>query len=157
MNKSSQGEGVMYYEKAGFGERLVAYLIDSCIVGLIAGVPAGCVGVIAGVMVDLESSSGFGTLVLLIFLALSVTSVASILYYGLMWSRTGQTYGKKIMGLRVVTLDGGLPGFWPSVGRVVVGYGISSVAFNLGFLWMLWDDQQQTWHDKMFGTFVVKS
>jgi uncharacterized RDD family membrane protein YckC len=27
--------------------------------------------------------------------------------------------------------------------------------FYLGYLWMLWDPQQQTWHDKLVGTTVV--
>jgi uncharacterized RDD family membrane protein YckC len=74
-----------------------------------------------------------------------------------MWSKSGQTLGKKIMRIQVVTLDGQLPSFWKSIGRAIIGYGISSFVFNLGFLWMLWDDQKQTWHDKLFGTYVVKA
>jgi len=27
--------------------------------------------------------------------------------------------------------------------------------FLLGYLWMLWDAQQQTWHDKLANTTVV--
>ena len=146
----------MYNERAGFGERLVAYVIDSIVVGIIVGVPTACIGVVAGFMVNLESNSGLATFIGLFFLVLIIAAVGSFLYYGLMWSRSGQTVGKKMMGLQVVTTDGSLPSFWVSVGRAILGYGLSNSVFNLGFLWMLWDDQQQTWHDKLFSTYVVK-
>ena len=146
----------MYSERAGFGERLVAYLLDSVIVGLIIGIPTACVGGVAAFMVDLESASGLAIFMGLFFLVILIAAVGSFLYFGRMWSRTGQTVGKKLMGLQVVTADGSLPGFWRAVGRAVIGYGLSSAVFNLGFLWMLWDELQQTWHDKLFGTYVVK-
>jgi len=146
----------MYREKAGFGERLVAYLIDSVIVGLILGLPGACLGGIAGFAIDTETGTGVGILAVLVVLYIIIATVGSFLYYGLMWSRSGQTVGKKMMGLQVVTTEGELPGFWRSVARAIIGYGLSSAVFNLGFLWMLWDDQQQTWHDKLFGTYVVK-
>lgn len=147
----------MYYERAEFGERLVAYLVDSLIVGLIAGIPAGCLGALLSLLFDLESGEGIGLYALLVTLVVMIAVMGSFLYYGLMWSRTGQTLGKKMMGLRVITTDGENPGFWRAIGRAVIGYWLSSAVFSLGFLWMLWDDQKQTWHDKLFGTYVVKA
>jgi uncharacterized RDD family membrane protein YckC len=146
----------VYSEKAGFGERLVAYIIDAVVVGLIVAIPVGCVAVAAVSMGDRESTTGVAVNLAILLLTLFLAAAGSILYYGLAWSRSGQTLGKKVMGLQVVTGEGNLPGFWCSVGRVVIGYGLSSAAFNLGFLWMLWDEGQQTWHDKIFNTFVVK-
>jgi uncharacterized RDD family membrane protein YckC len=146
----------VYRERAGFGERLVAYTIDSVVVGLIIAIPVGCVAVAATYLGDRESITGVAVNLAIILLVLLLAAVGSILYYGLAWSRSGQTLGKKVMGLQVVTGEGDLPGFWRSVGRAVIGYGLSSVAFDLGFLWMLWDEAQQTWHDKLFDTFVVK-
>jgi hypothetical protein len=32
----------------------------------------------------------------------------------------------------------------------------SSAIFYLGYLWMLWDDKKQTWHDKVVNSVVVK-
>ena len=29
--------------------------------------------------------------------------------------------------------------------------------FYLGYLWMLWDDKKQTWHDKVVGSSVVRA
>jgi uncharacterized RDD family membrane protein YckC len=31
----------------------------------------------------------------------------------------------------------------------------SAIPLYLGFLWMLWDNKKQTWHDKAAGTVVV--
>ena len=33
---------------------------------------------------------------------------------------------------------------------------LSGVVFYLGFLWMLWDEKSQTWHDKLAETNVVE-
>ena len=34
---------------------------------------------------------------------------------------------------------------------------ISGQICYLGYLWMLWDGKNQTWHDKVAGTFVVRT
>jgi uncharacterized RDD family membrane protein YckC len=33
---------------------------------------------------------------------------------------------------------------------------VSGYVCLLGYLWMLWDDKKQTWHDKMVGSNVVR-
>ncbi len=147
----------MYFNRADFGQRLVAYIIDTFIVGLIAGIPGGCLAVAGSFVFNSDSGAGAGILVLLVILAVLISIVGSILYYGLMWSRTGQTVGKKLMGIKVVSTDGVPPSFWIAIGRATIGYALSSTVMDIGFLWMLWDDQQQTWHDKLFGTYVVKA
>ncbi|TFG67405.1 MAG: RDD family protein [Anaerolineales bacterium] len=146
----------MYFNRADFGQRLVAYIIDTFIVGLIAGIPGGCLAV-TGSFALKDTEAGIGILVILVLLTVVISIVGSILYYGLMWSKTGQTVGKKLMGIKVVTADGVPPGFWLAIGRATIGYALSSAVMDLGFLWMLWDDQQQTLHDKLFGTYVVKA
>ncbi|MEY4173609.1 MAG: hypothetical protein RI900_774, partial [Actinomycetota bacterium] len=32
---------------------------------------------------------------------------------------------------------------------------ISTALFYLGYLWMLWDGEKQTWHDKVVGSIVI--
>lgn len=34
---------------------------------------------------------------------------------------------------------------------------ISGICFGLGYLWMLFDQDNQTWHDKILNTVVVQS
>ena len=66
----------------------------------------------------------------------------------------GQTLGKMALGLRVSGPDGGKPAFWRAALRETIGKLVSSYALCLVHLWMLWDRQQQTWHDKMAQTHV---
>jgi len=68
---------------------------------------------------------------------------------------TGQTLGKKALGIRVIDISRGGPigplrAFIRWAGRIV-----STLAFYLGYLWMLWDREKQTWHDKMARSVVV--
>jgi uncharacterized RDD family membrane protein YckC len=67
----------------------------------------------------------------------------------------GYTVGKKIMGIRVVSLKGGkvdwVRAFVRSVSKI-----LSGMFFFLGYFWMLWDEDSQTWHDKLAETIVVR-
>jgi uncharacterized RDD family membrane protein YckC len=70
-------------------------------------------------------------------------------------SQSGQTVGKRATKIRVISsLDGGPIGFGRGLLRYL-GKVISGLALGLGYLWMLWDPQRQTWHDKIANTFVV--
>jgi len=71
--------------------------------------------------------------------------------------RTGQTWGRKIVGIKVIGETSGEPiGFGRALGRQLFAGFISAQIFYLGYLWMLWDDKKQTWHDKVVGSIVVK-
>ncbi|MGC9396242.1 MAG: RDD family protein [Anaerolineae bacterium] len=143
---------------ASFWKRFFAYLIDSVIVGLIAGVPAGCLGGLAPMfMSGMDEDFLVFVIVIIVFIAVIWAFIASALYYAIMWSRSGQTLGKKWLGIKIVTADWNPPSFWLALGRAVIGYWLSNLVFGLGFLWMLWDDYQQGWHDKLFGTYVIEA
>ena len=69
---------------------------------------------------------------------------------------TGQSWGRKVAGLKVVDGQGEPIGFWRALGRNVFAMYISAPLLYLGFLWVIWDSQKQAWHDKVFRTFVVR-
>lgn len=120
--------------RAGFGQRFGAALIDGILIGVI--------GAIANVSVH----SAVGGVIPL---------ALGIAYFGyLEGSNSGQTLGKKWVGIRVIDFNTGGPiGF----GRAVIRYfgrWVSAIACLLGYFWMLWDKEKQTWHDK-FATDVV--
>lgn len=87
--------------------------------------------------------------------------VASVVFlaYGI-WACTlysrGTTPGKNILGMVVLDEDGDPAGFWRMLGREWIGKFFSALVFGVGYLWILIDDERQGWHDKMFGTHVVK-
>ncbi len=68
----------------------------------------------------------------------------------------GQTIGKKIMGIRVVKTDGSSVDWVKAFVRSLCRY-LSSLALLLGYFWMLWDKDSQTWHDKLAETDVVEA
>lgn len=143
---------------ASFGKRLVAYVIDSFIVGLIGGVPVAClVGGASALITSMDEEAAVLVMVLISFVAVIWAVVASALYFAWMWSRTGQTLGKKWLGIKIVTAERTPPSFWRAMGRAIIGYWLSDLIFGLGFLWMLWDDYRQCWHDKLFSTYVIEA
>ena len=123
-------------EKVGFLLRLVAYLIDAVILAAIYLV-LGVVGV----------GQTTATVILV---------VVAIVYVIGMWTLAGgQTVGKMLVGIKVVSTDGSPITIGKAVLRYI-GYIVSSLIVCLGFLWVIWDADKQGWHDKIAGTYVVK-
>lgn len=75
-------------------------------------------------------------------------------YFIVFWMLVGQTPGKMLMGVRVVSMNGRPLSFFQAVRRLI-GYYISMLVFFLGFLWILISDSRQGWHDKFARTYVI--
>jgi serine/threonine protein kinase len=133
------------FQFAGFGQRFIASLIDG-IVLWIAGVLIGAIALV------LASDSTYDSLTCCLQL---LPTGLSFSYYTYFHAHSGQTPGKKAMRIKVVSSDGSPVSTGKSIVRTI-GYWISTLFFCLGFLWMLWDQDKQTWHDKMAGTYVIK-
>jgi len=71
------------------------------------------------------------------------------------WLWRGTTIGGIVFNLKVVRLDGRPVDAATAAVRTLVAF-LSVAALGLGFLWCLWDDERQTWHDKVAGTVVVR-
>ncbi len=158
--------GPLGMPKASFGQRFVSWLIDGIIVGFLAGIPfmifvAGAIGVAAGsATVDAYgnatvSDAAAGGAVGLVLLGVMIMIVLPAAYIIFMVAK-GQTLGNKVAGMRFLTPEGNAPGFGRSFVRFIVQYLISGIFF-IGYLWMFWDPQQQTLHDKLSGIFGVSS
>jgi uncharacterized RDD family membrane protein YckC len=142
MYEATSGFATQQY--AGFGIRLGAYIIDAIIIG-----------VIVGILTAIGRASGSDSLTGLSGGAGGLIGFFYLVYF---WATTGQTPGKRVLGLRVVGRDdstGGI-GWGPAIIRWI-GYLISGAVFLIGFLWIIWDNQKQGWHDKLAGTHVVRS
>jgi uncharacterized RDD family membrane protein YckC len=141
------------YEFGGFGERLIAYLVDVLIVTFLVI----AIIILAGLVVGVGAAGGSGLLavagILVIVVAVLVVPFA---YFPYFWARTGQTPGMKIFGLRVVRdIDGGPIDGGAALLRLI-GYWVSSLVFYLGFIWIFIDKRKRGWHDLIAGTVVVK-
>ncbi len=70
-------------------------------------------------------------------------------------STAGATPGKRAMGIRIIDSRTGDPiGYGRSLLRFF-GRLLSGAFMDLGYLWMLWDNEKQCWHDKMSNDVVV--
>lgn len=66
----------------------------------------------------------------------------------------GQTVGKRLMGIRVVRLDGEPITWWTAFERAG-GYAAGFATGLLGFAQVYWDANRQAIHDRIVGTVVV--
>jgi len=66
----------------------------------------------------------------------------------------GQTIGKKLLGIKVLQLDGTPLSLWDSFGRYG-GYGAGLATGLLGFIQIYWDPNRQAIHDQISATVVI--
>lgn len=158
----------MLGQYAGFITRAVALVLDILIVMTIMFViywsvrlpmafflnitPTSCVGA------SLQDSRGLFSRE---FLCKTVDYIWAItaaftapIYFILFYSSTGQTIGMYVMGARVVRMDGKHMSLLGSLIRWL-GMFVAMVPLGLGFIWVLFDDRRQGWHDKLAHTCVV--
>lgn len=72
-----------------------------------------------------------------------------------LWKAKGTTIGGVICGLKVVRLDDRPVDWSVAVVRGLGGF-LSLFVIGLGFIWVAFDDQRQSWHDKIAGTTIVR-
>lgn len=121
--------------RAGFWRRFAGALID--------GVGLGIVSVIIRSIIGATAGSGIGIL------------IAGVYFTWMIGRDAGQTLGQMAMGIRVIDFSSGGPiGYGRALIRWIVSY-ISAIVILLGYLWMLWDRENQTWHDKAANDVVV--
>jgi uncharacterized RDD family membrane protein YckC len=77
-------------------------------------------------------------------------------YFGYFWGKDGQSLGMKLVNIKVIHRDSDQISFLRGGLRGTFGYWVSSLIFGLGFLWAAFDAEKETWHDKIFDTWVVK-
>ena len=114
--------------RAGFWIRAVALLLDLILVGIVCSI------------IGIPTHNG-----LLLILAA---------YGAVMWKLRGTTIGGIVCGLRVARLDGRAID-WPTAVTRALGSFLSLFVAGLGFIWVVFDPERQSWHDKIAGTVMV--
>lgn len=133
------------------GARLGAAIID----GLICGIAAYClvlaltftIGITWFLIGPLSSLLSYG-----IFLALNSSAL----------KESGQTIGKKILGIRIANLDGSKPAFEQLAFRRYLFYLLGVIPFIGGLIALvdcltIFRDNRRCLHDDFAGTIVVKA
>jgi uncharacterized RDD family membrane protein YckC len=124
------------YELATVGMRFVAFIIDNILLFII--------GFIVGLFLAIFNLDSIvvGILINLVY------------HWYFLTRREGQTPGKSAVNIRVIKTDGTPISDSDAIIRVF-GYYVSSIALGIGFLWAIFDANNQGWHDKMANTYVV--
>lgn len=119
--------------RAGFWIRTAAAVLDFLLIGI-------CTGFLD----SLFDFSGPG------FLFFSLATYSAVL-----WKHKGTTIGGIICGLKVVRLDDRPIDWGVAIVRSLSAF-LSLAVAGLGFIWVAFDDEKQSWHDKIAGTTIVK-
>lgn len=101
----------------------------------------------------LPTSQGWAIIIVLAAVGL----VAFFVMYSRAVGKTGQFWGHRAAGIRIVDAETGGPiGSGKAFGRYLLHYLDSAICY-LGFLWPLWDKKKQTWADKIVGSVSVRA
>lgn len=158
---ATHSDRVLRVRAAAFPARAVAVAIDAA---LIIGATIGVLAVAAVVMkLPLPNLKELGPDLLVAGVldrnplavgALGVLLGLGALYHIYLAGVTGQTVGLRLMGLRIISVRGTLPG--PVRGFVrYVALALAVLPAGLGWLWCLFDRERRALHDHLAGTFVI--
>lgn len=125
---------------ASFGKRFSASLIDGLIL-LVTSILLLCI-LSLGLPTEISIKE------------VLVVGITSLLYEILSIYIFGMTIGKRIMKIKVVSNLKNKVSFKQAVLRCVYKY-LSGYILYIGFLWMIKNEFNQTWHDILANTFVI--
>ena len=148
---------------ASWWSRVGASLIDGLLTIAIAIVPASIGAVILGMSATTSTdAAGYTTIedanpLAFVFFGIAFIGAFAFGVWNVVFrqGRNGQTVGKKIVGIQVVRADTGqFLGAATAFLRWLLASIVGQACF-LNYLWPLWDDKNQTWHDKIVGSVVL--
>ncbi len=132
----------------GFWIRVVAYIIDAIILGIIGGILSVPLGVNYSDVNSLTSAAARTSN--------GIDLVLSLVYFVGLWTYMGGSIGQRILGMRVVDATTGQP---IGLGKAVIrwlGVLLSFFVCFIGVIWVAFDGRKQGWMDKIAGTVVVR-
>jgi uncharacterized RDD family membrane protein YckC len=149
-----QGPGpASAHQLAGWWSRVGASIVDA--------VPSLIVLVVLTALFgnnDTTSSSASFQLTGLPFVIYLLFALGWLVYnVGVLQGRSGQSLGKRLLGIRLVAATTGQPvGLGLLIARQFVHI-LDALPCYLGFLWPLWDRENRTFADMILDTRVVKA
>lgn len=152
---------------AGFGQRLVAIIIDGIIIGVVQSfvfipiLAAMGLGFASGAenmdFSDPDQAAGmFGAIMAAVGASWILAMVIQVLYFTLMESSKAQaTVGKMALGLKVTDLQGNKLDFSKALIRNLCRL-ISNLTMLIGYIIAAFTEKKQALHDIIAGTLVLK-
>ena len=103
---------------------------------------------------QLPGFSATGVVVLLI--GYCVLLLVVVLNRGYFAGKTGKSLGRKVMGIKLISLRTGLPiGGLKAFGRDIL-HTLDNLSIGVGYLFPLWDKKKQTFADKVIDSVVIR-
>lgn len=163
---SSHADSVTTYYFASGASRFAAWIIDGLIVGFAVAILTAILifSVPNHLGVDTSFIRGSFSPEELNMLILSSTLVVSIVwllisttYHAAMLVAYGQSLGKMVTGIKVLTVEGDRLTWGTAILRSATALVLSRQILYLGYIWAFFQPQHQAWHDMIARTFVVKA
>jgi uncharacterized RDD family membrane protein YckC len=80
-----------------------------------------------------------------------------ILYFAISnYITNGQSFGKKILGIKIISIYHHRIGLWHCIERSL-GYVASTLELGIGFYQVFWNPNRMTLHDRIAETIVIKT
>lgn len=141
-------------DSATFGARTMAIVIDSVLLKLLY---LTLLILAAGRLFAIPYADPADLLVALCFYLVLLPAgffFLSMTYFTIFHAWSGQTIGKMVLGIRVVT-DNDMPAGLGAAFLRWCGYLMSLAPFATGFLWVAVDRDRRAWHDRLARTRVI--
>lgn len=141
-------EHVIYNRQdyCGFWRRFAANFLD----GVILSLAYKLVDIVLLAIASLTGTS---------YLGFSDWMLSTIIFWAYMlWFKSyrGATPGYNVFGIRIISVNGSQVSIKQIVIRTVSSF-FSAIPLGLGYLWIAIDPKRQAWHDKIAGTYVIKT
>ena len=140
-----------YLILAGFGRRFIAFLFDITAILAISFFTI-IIGLITAGINFSDGIMKLSYILIPVYLILCLLASTCLLF---LQAYSGKSFGKILLGLRVVKEDGGKISISESFIRWV-GYYLSALPLFYGYISAFFDYNLQTWHDKLSKTYVIK-
>lgn len=134
--------------------RVVAFAIDSLVLFFLHSTSFIFIGIILTQTISFDIPKIVMAALLYSFFLLLTPPLLAMSYFTILHAYGGQTIGKLIMGMRVVSAEGASISLGAAFLRWT-GSLFSSLPFAAGFFWAFFDGKHCAWHDKLAGTQVI--
>ncbi len=146
------------HKKASFFSRLLAFIIDMLLLNAIFlivsfGIDWSLSYLFQSFGITDEDFSNIMIGSIIYFVCVSIM----FFYYVYFTHVYGKTLGKAVLGIKVVNKQGKNPEISEVLKREVIGKILSSLLFGMGYIWALFDRNNQALHDKIARTYVIYS
>ncbi|PIT50454.1 hypothetical protein BHC48_06805 [Snodgrassella communis] len=111
----------MEVELASPWNRISAYIINNLLLALVTFI--GCIPAFIFVKFVLQTESE-NIIVISLIICISISLLVYAIFQFIQMSKTGQSFGKRLMGIKVIGIDGQNPGF---VGTVLLREGVFNI------------------------------